>query len=96
MMAFKKGERVAVNKGVHKKNGFGIYLAHYGNAMCIVRVKGDSKPSRNVWKSSIAKVEPVLQQQEEEGAVIIERKQHNQLTKELNDLSKQFEQFKLR
>jgi len=56
MAQFKRGDKVAVVRGKHAKFGFGIFPHDYGNVMCTVKVEGDNRESRNLWKSSIAAV----------------------------------------
>jgi tetrahydromethanopterin S-methyltransferase subunit B len=48
-----KGDNVRIVAGNYKKNGYGVYLGTYGTVMCQVQVKGDTRPHRNIWLTSI-------------------------------------------
>jgi len=99
MMTFTKGACVAIVKGVYKKNGYGVYLGEHSNVVYTVRAEGDTKPSRKMWKTPIAKVKAATPQQEQEGVsgvVVIKRKQYEQLLEEINVLTEQLQQLKIK
>jgi hypothetical protein len=53
MVDYHKGQRVRIISGNYKKYGYGSYIGPYGKVMCSVKVEGDTRESRNIWRSSI-------------------------------------------
>ena len=59
MVSISKGQRVHIIAGAYKRNGFGTYLGTYGKAMCKVKIDGDNRPERHIWRTSIT---PILEE----------------------------------
>jgi len=60
--------------------------------MCAVVAEGDNKPSRNIWKTSVSKMNVTAQQQEDnvsEGVVVIDRKECKPLLEDVHNLAEQ-------
>jgi len=49
-MTHKDGQHVAILRGTHKKTDSGKYTKDYGKVLCTIRVNGDTKASRNLYK----------------------------------------------
>ena len=57
MSQLSKGQRVHIIAGAYQRNGYGTYLATYGKVMCSVKIDGDNRPERHLWRTS---VRPIL------------------------------------
>ena len=59
MVSLAEGQRVHIIAGAYKKNEYGTYLGPYGKVMSKVKVDGDNRPERHLWRTSI---QPILEE----------------------------------
>ena len=97
---------MAVVRGKYAKFGFGTFVQDCGNVMCTVKVEGDSRATRNLWKSSLAVVVPPTKDPTKDGnagndndnrgedMLPMKRTDYDELLQEVNDLSDEVKKLK--
>ena len=80
--------------GSYKSNGFGIYLGPCGKTRCKIRVDGDTKPHRNLWRTSIA---PMVEENEvPTGDVVVKRADYERLLSDVSTLTTAMKELEIK
>lgn len=97
MVMYSKGERVKIIAGTYKTNGMGTFQKIYGIKMATVSVDGDSRPKRNIWLSSIQKMDGTGSTATTNNAdVTIKRKDYEKLLADIASLQEALTNLELK
>ena len=86
-MAFKAGDRVKIVAGKYKHHGAGTYKKARGTKQAVVAVDGDSQETRNLYLTSIEKVNAT----EEEETITITKREYEMLLTAIKNMKLEVE-----